>query len=69
MKEPQMKINLRIIPFGHAIIEIRGREEIEEVREKEVPVYVKPERIIPQFIRIYIGEENYTVLKNTEGLI
>ena len=37
MKEAETKINvsLRIIPFGHASIEMRGHEEEKEIREKD----------------------------------
>lgn len=71
MKETQIKINInfRIIPFGHASIEIRGHEEEKEVREKESPVYLEPKTTNPQIIEITFGGENYLVPKTTGGIL
>jgi len=71
MKEAQIKIdiNFKIIPFGHASIEIRGQEEEKEAREKEFPVYLEPKTTNPQLIEIIFGGENYTVPKTTGGFL
>lgn len=71
MKEAQIKINVnfRIIPFGHASIEVKSYEEEKEVREKESPIYLEPKTTNPQLIEITFGGENYTVPKTTGGLL
>lgn len=71
MKEAQIKINInfRIIPFGHASIEVKRYDEEKEVREKESPIYLEPKTTNPQFIEITFGGENYTVPKTTGGLL
>lgn len=71
MKETQTKINinLRIIPFGHASIEMRDHEEKKEVREKESPVYLEPKTTNPQMIEITFGGRNYSVPQTTCGIL
>jgi hypothetical protein len=71
MKEAEVKINVnfRIIPFGHASIEIKGHEEEKELREKELPVYLEPKTTNLQLIEITFDGENYTVPKTTGGLL
>jgi hypothetical protein len=69
MKEPQIKINVRIIPFGHASIEVKVHEEVKEVREKEPPVYLEPKTTNPEVIEITFGGENYSVPKTTGGFL
>lgn len=71
MKEAQIKINVnfKIIPFGHASIEIRGREEEKEISEKEFPVYLEPKTTNPQLIEITFDGENYTIPKTTGGFL
>ena len=71
MKEAQIKINVnfRIIPFGHASIEIKGYEEEREAREKESPIYLEPKTTNPQLIEITFGGENYVVPKTTGGFL
>jgi hypothetical protein len=46
MKKSQIKINVnfKIIPFGHASIEIKGLEAEKEAEEKESPVYLEPKK-------------------------
>ncbi len=71
MNEAQIKINVhvRIIPFGHASIGIKGHEAEEEVRKKESPVYTEPQTTNPQLIEITFDGENYTVPKTTGGFL
>ena len=71
MKEAEVKINVnfRIIPFGHASIEIKGHEEEKELIEKELPVYLEPKTTNLQLIEITFDGENYTVPKTTGGLL
>jgi hypothetical protein len=71
MKEAEVKINVnfRIIPFGHASIEIKDHEEEKELREKELPVYLEPKTTNLQLIEITFDGENYTVPKTTGGLL
>lgn len=71
MKEAHIKVNVnfRIIPFGHASIEVKGYEEEKEVREKKFPVYFEPKTTNPQLIEITFGGENYEVPKTTGGFL
>lgn len=71
MSEAQIKINVhvRIIPFGHASIEIKGHEAEKEVRKKESPVYAEPQTTNPQLLEITFDGENYTVPKTTGGFL
>lgn len=71
MKETQMKINVnfRIIPFGHASIEIKGHGEEIEVIEKRPPIYLEPRTTNPELIEIIFGGENYIIPKTTGDLL
>jgi len=69
MKGPQIKINFRILPFGHVSIEVKGHEDKKEVREKESPVYFEPKTTNPQLIEITFGGENYKIPKTTGGFL
>jgi hypothetical protein len=69
--EPQMKINVnvRIIPFGHAEIQIKGHEEEKELGKKQAPTYLEPQTTNPQLIEITFGGENYIVPTTTGGFL
>jgi hypothetical protein len=69
--EPQMKItvNVRIIPFGHAEIQIKGHEKEKERGREQVPTYSEPKTTNPQLIEITFGEENYIVPTTTGGFL
>jgi len=69
--EPQIKINVnvRIIPFGHAEIQIKGHEEEKELGRREVPAYLEPKTTNPQLIEITFGGENYLVPTTTGGFL
>jgi hypothetical protein len=71
MKEVAGKItvNLKIIPFGHASIEIKGYEESKELGKKEPPVYHEQKTTNLQFLEITFDGENYTVPQTTGGLL
>jgi len=71
MRKSQIKINVnfKIIPFGHASIEIKGHEAEKETEEKESPVYFEPKTTNPQFIEITFGGENYKIPRTTGGLL
>jgi hypothetical protein len=71
MKEPEIKINVnfKIIPFGHASIEVKGHEEEKATGEKESPVYLEPKTTNPQLIEITFGRENYKIPKTTGGIL
>jgi hypothetical protein len=71
MKETQIKVNVnfRILPFGHASIEIKGHEEEKEVKGKQCPVYLEPKTTTPEVIEITFDGENYSVPKTTGGFL
>jgi len=71
MKETdgRISVNLRIIPFGHASIEIKGHEESKKLKERELPVYHELKTTNLQLIEITFDGENYTVPQTTGGLL
>jgi len=71
MKDTQIKvnINLRIMPFGQTSIEVKGREEEKEVREKEPPIYLEPRTTNPELVEITFYDRTYTVPKTTGGFL
>jgi hypothetical protein len=71
LKSPQININLRILPFGRAIVEIRGgeqKEQKEEKEEKKISVYKKPEITNVEIYEITSSGLNYVTPKTTGGL-
>ena len=60
-----IQINFKIIPFGHASIEVKYH--VAEVEEKEFPVYYVPETTNSRLIRITFDE--YKVPKTTGGFL
>ena len=71
MKETELKINvnLKIIPFGHASIEIRGRVDAKEKLEKKNPIYQQPTSTNPELIEITFGNGNYMIPNTTGGFL
>jgi len=63
----QIQINFKIIPFGHASIEVKYHGAEKDVEEKEFPVYSVPKTTNPQLIRITFDE--YKVPKTTGGFL
>jgi len=61
----QIQINFKIIPFGHASIEVKYH--IAEKEEEKFPVYYVPKTTNPQLIRINFDE--YKVPKTTGGFL
>jgi hypothetical protein len=71
MKVPETKVNInfKILPFGHAQIEIRGGEETKEAKLECIPVYTEPKTTNQQIIEITFGGEEYRTPKTTGGLL
>ena len=62
----QIQINFKIIPFGHASIEVKYH--IAEKEEEKFPVYYVPKTTNPQLIEINFDEYKvpvYSVPKTT----
>jgi hypothetical protein len=60
-------VNFKIIPFGHASVEIKvqGGEEEEQPREKEVVLYLEPRTTNLQSAQITFDGNDYTVPTTT----
>ncbi len=71
MKEPEAKVNInfKILPFGHARIEIKGGEMAREAKLEQVPKYSEPKTTNQQIIEITFGGEEYRTPKTTGGLL
>jgi hypothetical protein len=68
LKSPQININLRILPFGRAIVEIRGAEQKEEKEKKKISAYKKPEITNVEIYKITSSDRYYVTPKTTGGL-
>lgn len=66
--QPKVSVNLRILPFGHAVIEIKNNREVAEVKIQP-PEYTEPKTTDTQTIEITFGGENYVVPKTTGGIL
>jgi len=71
MSGTRIKINIsfKILPFGHAIVEIKGQEEEKAQKEIQAPLYIEPKTTNPEYIEIIFGGQNYTVPKTTGGIL
>lgn len=71
MKETQIKLNInfRILPFGHALIEIKDYKKEKEKRKEKIPLYIEPKTTSPEVIEITFGGVDYIVPKVTHGFI
>lgn len=63
-------VNLKILPFGHTSIEIKGqgREREEKTGEKEVALYLEPRTTNLQSAQIIFDGNNYTIPTTTGSL-
>lgn len=71
MKVPEAKVNInfKILPFGHAQIEIKGGEVRREGRLERTPEYSEPKTTNQQVIEITFGGKEYRTPKTTGGLL
>lgn len=71
MNISEMKVNIsfRILPFGHAQIEIKGGEEIRKAKLERTSEYSEPKTTNQQIIEITFGGEEYRIPKTTGGLL
>jgi len=67
LKSSQININLRILPFGRVVIEIKGTAQ-EEKKEEEKTLYKKPEITNVEIYEITSSGRYYTMPKTTGGL-
>lgn len=70
MKIPETKINInfKILPFGHAQIEIKGAEGEKENRLERTAEYSEPKTTNQQVIEIIFDGQEYKIPKTTGGL-
>ncbi len=68
MKERQVKLNInfRILPFGHASVEIKDRKG---KRKKETPLYAEPKTSNLEWMEITFDGIDYIVPKTTGGFL
>lgn len=68
--ETKININLKILPFGHAQIVLKGFDKIEKYPKglKQFPQYGEPKTTNQQSIEIIFGGEEFKVPKTTSGL-
>lgn len=71
MKEAQIKINvnLKLLPFECASIEVKDYEKEIEGKGKESPVYTELKTTDAGLVEIAFNGENYVVPKTTNGLL
>jgi len=67
--ETKVNINFKILPFGHAQIEIKGGEWPREAKFERIPEYGKPKTTNQQIIEITFGGEEYRTPTTTGGLL
>lgn len=71
MKVSQAKINInfKILPFGHAEIDMKTGEPAKGEKIEQPTVYIEPKTTDTKTIEISFGGENYIVPKTTGGLL
>ncbi|MEI8173505.1 MAG: hypothetical protein WCH07_08490 [Deltaproteobacteria bacterium] len=71
MKEmgAMINVNLKIIPFGCASIELKEHEKVMEVERKESPVYIQLKTTNPGLVQIGCNGDNYIVPKTTNRFL
>jgi hypothetical protein len=60
-------VNVRIVPFGHAVVQMGGGERREEAPETRPSVYTEPKTTNPHIIEIRFRGHDYGVPKTTGG--
>jgi len=58
---------LKILPFGHVVIEVKDYEKRKAERGERTLIYVEPRTTSPESIEIAFNGENYRVPKTTNG--
>lgn len=66
---PVLNVELKILEFGHAIIQAKGREITTVDKAEEAPVYVEPETTVVRVIEIIFSGADYLIPKTTSGLL
>lgn len=68
--ETKFNVSLKILPFGHAVVELRvSEEEVKEEKIEQTPFYTEPKTTDTNVIEISFGGENYKIPKTTGGLL
>lgn len=62
-----VNLNLKIMPFGCASIELRAEEREAEKEKEGFPIYSPPMTTIPAIIEIAFNGDDYIVPKTTDG--
>jgi hypothetical protein len=68
LKSTQININLRILPFGQAIIEIKGTAQKEENKKEKISLYKEPEITNVEVYEITSSDHYYATPRTTGGL-
>jgi hypothetical protein len=64
-----VSFNFKILPFGHAMIEIKSGEGVEKEKVKQPATYMEPKTTDTKIVEIIFGGDNYIVPKTTGGLL
>jgi hypothetical protein len=67
--EVKFSVNLRILPFGRAVVEMKSGEQVKEEKMERQPVYTEPKTTDIKIVEIIFGGDNYIVPKTTGGLL
>ena len=69
MAQVTINANVKILPFGYAVIEVKDYEKPKAERGEKSPLYIQPRTTSPESIEIAFNGENYRVPKTTNGFL
>ena len=65
--EQKANLNIKILPFGHISIEMKGSESAKENKLDQSVIYGEPGTSYPPLVEISFGGEEYRTPKTTGG--
>jgi hypothetical protein len=66
---PLINIDFKILEFGHANIETKGRELESLDKVEQAPAYSEPKTTDESVVEIIFGGADYIIPKTTSGLL
>lgn len=67
--EIRLNVTVKILPFGHVVIQTKSSEQVGMEKMERKPVYAEPRTTDTKMFEIAFGGENYIVPKTTGGLL